>query len=200
MPHWSDYSLRGWLSFLAFMHIGMAMRSFFDSTFIYQRVFSINSTAIQEPILVRLFGIFSLTQAFILIHSAVHLYVLPIQITAMFMMVVFVVTTSTEAFVFQTLDFQGGTFLPFVMSIISFVWLVMFHFVWKPWLGHAVDEDASFKTILSEGKKIRAGYRAGGGGGGGLSGGDFRSSVGNTEQYYRMQSEFLRRNLKSHVE
>lgn len=47
MPHWSDYSLRGWLSFLAFMHIGMAMRSFFDSTFIYQRVYSINPSAAQ---------------------------------------------------------------------------------------------------------------------------------------------------------
>lgn len=45
--HWSDYSLRGWLSFLAFMHIGMSMRSFFDSTFLYGRIFSVNTAAIK---------------------------------------------------------------------------------------------------------------------------------------------------------
>ncbi len=40
MVHWSDYSLRGWLSFLSFMHIGTAFRCFYDNNFLRDKIFT----------------------------------------------------------------------------------------------------------------------------------------------------------------
>lgn len=106
MAHWTDYSLRGWLSFLAFMHAGMALRSYLDVNFVYGKVYAFaephghasyelrgsrfgivdrawwgNIVALSssplEPWFARLFGLYSLGQSFVLLQAAIHLYVRP---------------------------------------------------------------------------------------------------------------------------
>ena len=39
MVHWSDYSLRGWLSFISFVHFGTAFRCFYDKNFLRDKIF-----------------------------------------------------------------------------------------------------------------------------------------------------------------
>ncbi|XP_027202594.1 uncharacterized protein LOC113796504 [Dermatophagoides pteronyssinus] len=149
MAHWSDYSLRGWLSFLAFMHIGLCLRSFFDPNFLFGKIFHTNIH--KETVFIRYFGCYSISQAFILIQSAIHLYVLPLQTITIFLLILFIILILLESFYYCTLDFYGGTLLPFMMSIISLIWLILFHFVWKPWLRVEINEDIVKSGLLHSG-------------------------------------------------
>ncbi|XP_075587568.1 uncharacterized protein LOC124499169 isoform X2 [Dermatophagoides farinae] len=114
MAHWSDYSLRGWLSFLAFMHIGLCLRSFFDPNFLFGKIF--HTTIHKEMVFVHYFGCYSIIQAFILIQSAIHLYVIPLQTITIFLLIVFITLIMVESFYYCTLDLYGATLLPFMMS------------------------------------------------------------------------------------
>jgi len=40
MAHWSDYTTRGLLAFLSFMHIGTAFRCFIDHDFVKGKIFN----------------------------------------------------------------------------------------------------------------------------------------------------------------
>ncbi|KAH9520468.1 hypothetical protein DERF_004177 [Dermatophagoides farinae] len=149
MAHWSDYSLRGWLSFLAFMHIGLCLRSFFDPNFLFGKIF--HTTIHKEMVFVHYFGCYSIIQAFILIQSAIHLYVLPLQTITIFLLIVFITLIMVESFYYCTLDLYGATLLPFMMSVISLIWLILFHFIWKPWLHVEINEDIVKSCLLHPG-------------------------------------------------
>ncbi|CAG2109499.1 unnamed protein product [Medioppia subpectinata] len=75
MVHWSDYSLRGWLSFLSFMHIGTAFRCFYDKHFLRDKIFT--TDAANDTAFHHLYGIYNIMTCFILIQSSVYLYVMP---------------------------------------------------------------------------------------------------------------------------
>ncbi|KAI2800726.1 hypothetical protein BLOT_012298 [Blomia tropicalis] len=157
MARWPDYSLRGWLGFLAFMHLGLTLRSYIDSGYVYERVFSLAKT--RDPLLVRFFGAFSLGQTFVLLQAAIHLYTLPVQIVAMCALIIFMVFVLIEAFYFQTMDFYGGTLLSWIMSGVSLIWMAIFHYAWKPWLNESIKEEITLKSLLHEGKKKVKSYK-----------------------------------------
>lgn len=181
MAHWTDYSLRGWLSFLAFMHFGLSMRTLFDGTFLYGKMFLDRPEGqAKEPILLRLYAIHSIGQAVILALAAVHLYIIPwvnffkftfagkvvyqlpsssrpfssIQMITIFSLSSFIAFVLLESFAFGTLNFYGVTLLPFFMSLVSLLWLIGFHFLWpNPSLVKQEKEKEQLKSIYHDSKR-----------------------------------------------
>ncbi|UXI21999.1 putative 2-oxoglutarate dehydrogenase E1 component DHKTD1 [Sarcoptes scabiei] len=90
-------------------------------------------------------------QAFVLIQSAIHLYITPVQTIVMFLLTVFIIQNVAEIFYFKTMDFWGATLLPLSMSVITLIWMILFHLAWKPWFFQSrgmINEDET-KHCLS---------------------------------------------------
>ncbi|XP_053202301.1 uncharacterized protein LOC128387146 [Panonychus citri] len=132
MVHWSDYMTRGWLSFLSFMHIGTALRCFLDHNFLRTKIFT--SPRYQNDIVVdHLFGIYSFINAAILMQSSIYLYVYPLTRLAILTILAYVSLFLIEVSVYKTIQIQRTTLFPFVFNSLALIWIINFHYIWKPW-------------------------------------------------------------------
>lgn len=95
--HWSDYTLRGWLSFICFMHFGTAVRSFYDKEFLWMKIFTteiakglfpnkmcfrcvamfVKEISVSDSVFQHLYGVWSILHALIFLQAAIYLYVIP---------------------------------------------------------------------------------------------------------------------------
>ncbi|XP_015784257.1 uncharacterized protein LOC107361845 [Tetranychus urticae] len=157
MAHWTDYTTRGWLAFLSFMHVGTAFRCFTDRDFLRTKIFT--STTYKNDITFdHLFGIYSIINAIILIQSSIYLYVYPVTRLVICAILAYVSLFTVESFVYKTIQIQQTTLFPFAFSGLALVWIITFHYIWKPWQNSGdlveVEKDAYIKFGLPIKKPI----------------------------------------------
>ncbi|RWS03003.1 protein angel 2-like isoform X1 [Dinothrombium tinctorium] len=157
--HWSDYTTRGGLAFLSFMHMGTAIRCFLDAEFLRVKVFNIECA--NDKTFHHIYAMYSILNALLLMQSAIYLYVYPLTRLMIGSIIVYLGFFLSERFHFNSMHTHGSSLFPFVVNGIILVWVVFFHYIWKPWRRNDNQLDLEKEVLLKYGLPIiKPGYKS----------------------------------------
>lgn len=150
------YAFRGWIAFVAFMDIGVAIRSFIENKCIFGEYSFRKTDGLLEqndPTLPRVLGMYSILKAIALIHCTVFIHYIPIISMGICAIVLSVVMYLMEALYFKSAALNFYIVFPCVLNCLTLFGLVL---VPKKFLNAptvAEDENAELLKQVSAFKK-----------------------------------------------
>lgn len=152
--HGMIYTLRGWIAFVAFMDLGTAVRCFLDDNFLGNKVYTAETLSHSvNPVMARLFGIWSVLNAVILLHCAVCIHYRPVVAMAVCSIVLSILNYLSETFIYQTTPFGFSVFFPIGVCLITLVWLgIAAPYIWPVEDMNEVEENGHLKKNFNSRK------------------------------------------------
>lgn len=127
------YALRGWLAFVAFMDLGTAFRCFLDDDFLAVKVYNAGTVYPVHPAMARLFGMWSILNATVILHCALCIHHFPIYVMTIFSLLLGSLTYVLEVFYYKTAALGLSVIFPVSVKGVTVVLLCIApHYLWSP--------------------------------------------------------------------
>lgn len=120
------YAFRGWIAFVAFMDMGTAVRSYIEKrSFLGDISSEIAGVQIDDSLLPRIFGIYSILKAAALIHCTLFIHYKPVVSMGICSLAITILMYTSEVIYFHSTNLTFYIIFPCVLNALTLLGLLI---------------------------------------------------------------------------
>ncbi|XP_006823047.1 ergosterol biosynthetic protein 28 homolog [Saccoglossus kowalevskii] len=116
--------LRGWIALVAMMAVGNTVQCFVDERFLANKLYTGAAESV-NPLMARLFGVWTLLAAIVRFYGALHITIQPIYNLTLISFILALVHFVLESFVYKSAPMSIGVIAPLLVSGLSVILMVI---------------------------------------------------------------------------